>query len=346
MAYIQPRKNKKGQIISYSVRVSKGYDLNGNQLKPYTATYKVDPNKTERQNQKALNKFAIEFEEKCKSGIALDTRQTFEEYCEYVIKLKERSGVKHSTVVNYRMFQPLVNKYLGHLKLVEIRPQHLNNFYEILSQNGIRQKKDRASARCDIKAIIKKKGMTIKAVAQKAGIANNTVSIVCNGGSINEEKAQAIASLLEMPLNKLFTVIKDNTPFSNKTILEYHRFISAVLAQADKELLIPFNPASKATPPKVKKHEVNYFQIDEVERIRESLESEPVKWKVAVHLLLVGGMRRGEVCGLKWDVIDWKNNRIHICNTSVNVKGRKDNAVVVETDESTPTLGNSPTGCN
>ena len=31
--------------------------------------------------------------------------------------------------------------------------------------------------------------------------------------------------------------------------------------------------------------------------------------------------------------------------TSVNVKGRKDNAVVVETDESTPTLGNSPTGC-
>ena len=32
--------------------------------------------------------------------------------------------------------------------------------------------------------------------------------------------------------------------------------------------------------------------------------------------------------------------------TSVNVKGRKDNAVVVETDESTPTLGNSPTGCN
>ena len=32
--------------------------------------------------------------------------------------------------------------------------------------------------------------------------------------------------------------------------------------------------------------------------------------------------------------------------TSVNVKGRKDSAVVVETDESTPTLGNSPTGCN
>ena len=31
--------------------------------------------------------------------------------------------------------------------------------------------------------------------------------------------------------------------------------------------------------------------------------------------------------------------------TSVNVKGRKDSAVVVETDESTPTLGNSPTGC-
>ena len=34
MAYIQPRKDKDGNIISYSVRVFKGYAPDGSQLNP------------------------------------------------------------------------------------------------------------------------------------------------------------------------------------------------------------------------------------------------------------------------------------------------------------------------
>ncbi len=334
MASIRPRKNKDGVITSYQIRVFKGYAPDGKELPKYTATFKPDPKKTEKQNQKALNKFAVEFEEKCKRGLAGDTRQTFAEYAEYVLRLKERAGVKHSTLTIYRTFLPLINEHIGHLKITDIRPQQLNNFYEVLSKPGIRRKPGRAKAREDIKAILKEKGLTIKKAAELAGIANNTLSTVCNGGSINEDKAQAIASLLEMPLNKLFTVTKDNTPFSNKTILEYHRFISTVLDQADKELLIPYNPARKATPPKVKPHTANYFQIEEVEAIRDSLEKEPLKWRVLVHLLLISGARRGEICGLKWDVIDWKNNRIHICNNLLYAPDRGIYEESTKTEES------------
>lgn len=314
MAYIQERKDKNGNVISYSIRVFKGYAPDGEQLKPYTATFKVDKSRTAKQNEKALNKFVVEFEEKCRTGLACDTRQTFTEYAEYFIKLKERSGIKHSTILNYRMFMPLVTENIGHLKLAELRPQHLNNFYEVLSKNGIRRKKGKATAKRDIKAILKTKELTICKAAQLAGIGNATLSTVCNGGSINEDKAIAIADLLEMPINKLFNIKRDNTPLSNKTILEYHRFISAVLEQADKEMLIPYNPARKATPPKAKAHTANYFQIEDIERIRDCLENEPIKWKTLVHLLLISGARRGEIAGLKWNVVDWKNNRIHICN--------------------------------
>ena len=115
-------------------------------------------------------------------------------------------------------------------------------------------------------------------------------------------------------MSKLFNIKRDNTPLSNKTILEYHHFISVVLEQADKEMLIPFNPARKATPPKQKPHTANYFQIEDVERIRDCLELEPLKWRTFVHLLLISGARRGEIAGLKWDVIDWRNSRIHIQN--------------------------------
>lgn len=48
--------------------------------------------------------------------------------------------------------------------------------------------------------------------------------------------------------------------------------------------------------------------------IREALETEPIKWKTLVHLLLITGVRRGELLGLKWDKVDMDGNRLHICN--------------------------------
>lgn len=334
MASIRPRRNKDGVITSYQIRVFKGYAPDGRELPKYTATFKPDPSKTEKQNQKALNKFAVDFERKCQLGIACDNRQSFAEYAEYVLRLKERSGIKHSTLVLYRSFMPLINQHIGHMKIGDIRPQHLNNFYEILCKKGIRRKQGRATAKKDIKALLKAKGYTIKAASEAAGIANNTLSTVCNGGTINEDKAQAVAELLGMPLNKLFTVKRDDSPFTNKTVLEYHRLISTILEQADKELLIPYNPARKATPPKVKQKAANYFQLDDVERIRDSLEQEPLKWRVLVHLLLISGARRGEICGLKWDVIDWKNNKIHICNNLLYTPDRGIYEESTKTEES------------
>ena len=80
-------------------------------------------------------------------------------------------------------------------------------------------------------------------------------------------------------------------------------------------MLIPYNPATKATPPKADDHDPNYFQSAEIARIWEALENEPIKWKTMVHLFLVTGCRRGEVLGLKWSKVDWENKQIYIdCN--------------------------------
>lgn len=75
-----------------------------------------------------------------------------------------------------------------------------------------------------------------------------------------------------------------------------------------------YNVADRATLPKVKKKDVNYFQPEQVSAIRDALEEEPLKWKTLVHLLLITGARRGELLGLKWQSIDFERNTIHICN--------------------------------
>lgn len=94
MANIRPRKDKSGNIVSYEIRVYKGRDENGKQLKPYTMTYKPAPNMTEKQIEKELNKQVVQFEEQCRLGISSDNKQTFQKYAEYVLQLKERAGIK------------------------------------------------------------------------------------------------------------------------------------------------------------------------------------------------------------------------------------------------------------
>lgn len=137
MASIQPRRNKEGKIISYSIRVYKGRDINGNQLKPYTMTFKVRPNWSERKNLIELQKAANRFEDECKKGLIADNKQTFEKYANYVIDLKERNGIKHRTIDGYRKILPRICNEIGHIKIVDLRPQHLNKFYELLSKDGM-----------------------------------------------------------------------------------------------------------------------------------------------------------------------------------------------------------------
>ncbi len=160
MANIRPRKNKNGDIISYEIRVFKGRDENGKQLKPHVMTWKPLPNMTAKQVEKELNRQAVQFEEQCRQGYSLDNRQTFAEYAAYVIELKERSGMKHTTISRYRDMLPRINAGIGHIKLSDLRPQHLNNLYEQLAQSGIRANSKKAVCKVDLKAVLKALGIT------------------------------------------------------------------------------------------------------------------------------------------------------------------------------------------
>lgn len=315
MAYIQPRKDKNGNIVSYSIRVQKGYDKDGKQLKPYTATFKIDKTKTQKQNEKTLNAFVVDFENKCKLGLACDNRQTFAEYAEYVLGLKERQGAKHRTLLRYRDLLSTINEYIGFMKLGDIRPQHLNNLYETLLKKGSRRSEPLASPKTDIKAYLKESGLTQAELSRRSGVPASSITSAVKGDRVKLGTAQRLCEALGVKTDKLFDTDSDTRPLSAKTVTEYHRLISTILTQADKELLIPYNPARKATPPKIQRKEPNYFQVEDIERIRDCLELIPLKWKVITHLLLITGCRRGEIAGLKWDVIDWHSNRIHICRT-------------------------------
>lgn len=109
-------------------------------------------------------------------------------------------------------------------------------------------------------------------------------------------------------MEQLFVLHKNDTPLAPKTVLKHHRLIRTILGEAEKELLVAYNAASKATPPRVRRPVVNSFQPEEISEILEALEEEPVKWRTIVHLMIVTGCRRGEIMGLKWGDIDLEHD--------------------------------------
>lgn len=136
MASIQERRNKQGKIVSFSIRVHKGRNSDGAQLKPYTATFKVSPTWKEENARKKAEAFAAQFEAQVRAGVLSDTRRTFADYCDYVIELKERRGIKHSTIERYKALTQRIYPALGHIKLKDLKADNLNRFYFNLSSDG------------------------------------------------------------------------------------------------------------------------------------------------------------------------------------------------------------------
>lgn len=124
------------------------------------------------------------------------------------------------------------------------------------------------------------------------------------------------------------TVETTDKPLSAQTIQHYHRLIHLIFSQAVKEGLLRFNIADSATPPKVAKHEADFFELDEVFAIREALNGQSLKWQAITSLMIDTGARRGEILGLKWNAIDSKNNQIRIEN---NLQYTKDRGIFEDT---------------
>lgn len=315
MATISPRKNKKGKITSYTIRVYHGFDSSGKRLKPFTTSYKPAPNMTEKQSEKEARKQALLFEEKCKLGYTPDNRQTFAEYAEYVLSIKEQAGTKHSTIKRYRELLERINAGIGYIRLTDIRPQHLSELYSKLRQSGAR-KSVKAVPLISLKELATSSGITQKTLSELSGVSLATINAAKRGEIITDEKAVAICRALKIPVNKVFRMEQDNRPLSEKTIQEHHRLISLILSYAEMEMIVPYNAASKVInkPKSDTSHEVNYFEPEVLENIRNCLDNAPMKWKVITHLLIVTGCRRGEIMGLKWSAVNFKNNSIHINN--------------------------------
>lgn len=149
MATVEKFQNKSG--VTYRITVSCGCDSTGKRIRRRT-TFRPPPGMTPKQAEKAAQRAATDFERSIALGYSLDNGKTFAEYAGYVLDIKERSGIKIRTLERYQELMARINEAIGHIKLTDLRPQHLNAFYNALSKSGVRLSKGHAIANIDLAA--------------------------------------------------------------------------------------------------------------------------------------------------------------------------------------------------
>jgi integrase len=96
-----------------------------------------------------------------------------------------------------------------------------------------------------------------------------------------------------------------------------HRILSSMLTNAVYWQFISENPIKRVKPPKQEKHKAKFYNEEETVKMLSCLETEEMKYKVAVHIAIFTGMRRGEILGLEWGDIDFDKKEINLERTSV-----------------------------
>lgn len=97
------------------------------------------------------------------------------------------------------------------------------------------------------------------------------------------------------------------------SVIKGHRLLSSALKQAVADGLIASNPMQHVKPPKKRRSAPNALTASDVAKLNAELAKRPLNTTiVAAKLAIYTGMRRGEICGLRWQDVDFYNAQLTV----------------------------------
>lgn len=120
-----------------------------------------------------------------------------------------------------------------------------------------------------------------------------------------------LQKLTPLDLQSYYTMLIRDKHLSPNTVRRHHDLLSASLHMAVRQDVIPRCPTERVEPPRVIPPEICYYTPDELKDLYALVEG---TWlEVIVKLAGCLGLRREEICGLRWDSVDFTLRKIHIC---------------------------------
>jgi len=130
----------------------------------------------------------------------------------------------------------------------------------------------------------------------------------------------ALTRLTPKNLDDLYGTMKE-TGRSPKTIRNHHAIISSVLHQGVRWGWVRENIAEKAKPPRVIQQRVTAPSVEEVRLVIEEAEDRDPRLAPLLMLAALTGMRRGELCALRWTDVDFERCELDVSRSVMVVPG-------------------------
>lgn len=114
--------------------------------------------------------------------------------------------------------------------------------------------------------------------------------------------------------------VYESVPLSAKTVKNIHGVLHKALEKAVKLGYIRTNPTDSCELSRVEKKEIRPLDSEDITRFMEAVQDHP--FRALFLTMLFTGLRRGEVCGLRWDCVDLEHGTITINKQLQNIPGQ------------------------
>ena len=143
-----------------------------------------------------------------------------------------------------------------------------------------------------------------------------------------------IAFLTTAQIQKFYNNLKKNGRINNRqiygnglsdaSVVRIHGVLHEAMDMAVKAHILSKNPTNGTTVPKIIKKEMQVLTDEQLDVFMQTIDTEE-HWRDFFYTELTTGLRRGEICGLKWSDFDEMEGKLNI-NRSIEIK----NGIITE----------------
>ncbi len=324
MPYIKITTNKKGKFVARIQVLTKDIKTGKNKL----AVKRIHNNEnlTEAKFKKYVEKFSLIFEEEVRNAYEEQTEHlksnvlTFSKLAnEFVnnVRLHLSQNYYEKALETIKRFNSyLTERQLKDVPINEIKVRDIQlflNSFTTYSRKQLRVKLKRPLPSNLNFRLLDREKILNKGSAYKMRFHND---------SIPKENALKLCQFCGLNFNNYFDELKTVKPYSVETIKGYRKILRTIFNEAIRYDWITKNPvcatkigAGNNNSMLIPISEKEVFTYNEVKQFLESLEKlnkSEINKKVTLKTMLLTGIRKGEMSGLRWSDINLENKTIHI----------------------------------
>lgn len=142
---------------------------------------------------------------------------------------------------------------------------------------------------------------------------------IINNHVIPELGKIPLQDLKAVQIQKYYNKKMKESGLSSNTVKKHHNMLLTAFKVAVKQDILNINVVEKVEPPKMVRKEANFYTTTEIQELFERIKGDKIE--VAVKLAAFLGLRREELCGLRWQNIDFDKRKIFIKEARTAVGG-------------------------